>query len=696
MKEFNPDAIRNIALIGHGGSGKTTLSENILYKAGEINRIGTIEEGNTTSDYNANEIDKQISISTTPLHFEWQNTKINSIDTPGFSDFTGQVSAALHVADVAVSIIKGAEGIEVGTEVTWENVQNHKMPAAIIINKVDNEHSKFNETFEMAKERLSHDATVISYPVNEGVNFNTVVDIIKMKEIEYSDATDRKVKENDISDAHKEQAESMREELVEKIAESSEELLDKFLEEGTLNDEDLKIGIKTAILDGGLVPVFAVAATKGVGINSFLDFIVNYFPSPADRVGTKAKMKDSDQEIKIEPDTKGEPSLFVFKSLSEAHVGELSVFKVFSGTVSAGMDMINTSRDKSERLGQLFLLNGKHRTEVSKLSAGDIGAVVKLKDTHTGNTLSSKSFSLVIDNIQYPPPVIRGAVQPRSKGDEDKISTGLHTVHEENPTVTVHFDPELGQTILSGQGELQLALAVKILKDRYNVEVDLIEPKIPYRETIKAVYADAEYKHKKQSGGRGQYGHVHLKLEPLRRGTGFEFVNSIVGGVVPGRFIPAVEKGLNEIISKGILTESKVVDIRVTLFDGTFHNVDSDEVSFRLASTNAFKKGFLGAKPTLLEPIYDLTIKVTEEYMGDVMGDISSRRGKISGMEVEGPFQVIKCKVPLAELYKYSTHLRSITSGRGVHLRDFSHYEEVPRDTQEKVIAEFKKAKEEE
>ena len=696
MKEFNPDAIRNIALIGHGGSGKTTLSENMLYKAGEINRIGTIEEGNTTSDYNANEIDKQISISATPLHFEWQNTKINSIDTPGFSDFTGQVSAALHVADVAVSIIKGAEGIEVGTEVTWENVQNHKMPAAIIINKVDNEHSKFSETFEMAKERLSHDATVISYPVNEGVNFNTVVDIIKMKEIEYGNATDKKVKENDISDAHKEQAESMREELVEKIAESSEELLDKFLEEGTLNDEDLKIGIKAAILDGGLVPVFAVAATKGIGINSFLDFIVNYFPSPADRVGTKAKMKDSDQEIKIEPDTKGEPSLFVFKSLSEAHVGELSVFKVFSGTVSAGMDMINTSRDKSERLGQLFLLNGKHRTEVSKLSAGDIGAVVKLKDTHTGNTLSSKSFSLVIDNIQYPPPVIRGAVQPRSKGDEDKISTGLHTVHEENPTVTVHFDPELGQTILSGQGELQLALAVKILKDRYNVEVDLIEPKIPYRETIKAVYADAEYKHKKQSGGRGQYGHVHLKLEPLRRGTGFEFVNSIVGGVVPGRFIPAVEKGLNEIISKGILTESKVVDIRVTLFDGTFHNVDSDEVSFRLASTNAFKKGFLGAKPTLLEPIYDLTIKVTEEYMGDVMGDISSRRGKISGMEVEGPFQVIKCKVPLAELYKYSTHLRSITSGRGVHLRDFSHYEEVPRDTQEKVIAEFKKAKEEE
>lgn len=696
MKEFNPDAIRNIALIGHGGSGKTTLSENILYKAGEINRIGTIEEGNTTSDYNANEIDKQISISATPIHFQWQNTKINSIDTPGFSDFSGQVSAALHVADVAVSIIKGAEGIEVGTEVTWENVQNHKMPAAVIINKIDNEHSKFNETFEMVKERLSQDATIISYPVNEGVNFDTVVDIIKMKEIQYAEATDKSLKESDITDAHKEQAESMREELIEKIAESSEELLDKFLEEGTLNDEDLKTGLKAAILDGGFVPVFATAAIKGAGINSFLDFVVSYFPSPADRVGTKAKIKDSDQEVKIEADPKGEPSLFVFKSLSEAHVGELSVFKVFSGTLSAGMDMMNTSRDKSERLGQLFLLNGKHRTEVSKLSAGDIGAVVKLKDTHTGNTLSSKSYSVIIDNIEYPPSVIRGAVQPRSKGDEDKISTGLHTVHEENPTVKVHFDPELGQTILSGQGELQLALAVKILKDRYNVEVDLVEPKIPYRETIKAACLDAEYKHKKQSGGRGQYGHVHIKLEPLPRGTGSEFVNSIVGGVVPGRFIPAVEKGLNEIISRGILTESKVVDIRTTLFDGTFHNVDSDEVSFRIASSNAFKKGFMAAKPTLLEPIYDLTIKVPEEYMGDVMGDISSRRGKISGMEVEGPFQLIKCKVPLAELYKYSTHLRSITSGRGVHLRDFSHYEEVPRDTQEKVIAEFKKAKEEE
>ncbi len=696
MKVFNPDAIRNIAFIGHGGSGKTLLSEVMLYNAGEINRIGSIEEGNTTSDFNKNEISKQISLSATPLHLEWNDTKINIIDTPGYSDFTGQVSAGLHVADVAVSVIKAAEGVEVGTEVTWENVHKHKMPAAIIINKVDNEHSNFQGTFEIAKDRLNNDATIISYPVNEGVNFSTVIDIMKMKEITFESAESKKFTEKEISDEHKEQAESMREELVEKIAESSEELLDKFFEEGTLNDEELKQGLITAIKTRSIMPVFATSATSGVGIANFLDFVENFFPSPVDRIGCKANMVGSEDSIDIKCEIDAEPTAFVFKSLSEAHVGELSVFKVFSGTLKAGMDMLNTTREKSERLGQLFILNGKNRKEVTELTAGDIGAVVKLKDTHTGNTLATKTYPVLIDDIDYPAPTIRAAVVARSKGDEDKISTGLHTFHEENPTVEVHFDPELGQTIISGQGELQLDLAVKMLKDRYKVEVDLIEPKIPYRETIKKTIENAEYKHKKQSGGRGQYGHVVLKMEPLPRGTGIEFVDAIVGGVVPRNFIPAVEKGLTEITAKGILTESKVVDIKTTLHFGSYHNVDSDEVSFKLATTNAFKKGFLEAKPILLEPIFDVSVKVPETYMGDVMGDISSRRGKISGMEAEGPFQVIKAKVPLAELYKYSTHLRSITSGRGVHARAFSHYEEMPKDAQEKVIADFKKAKEEE
>jgi elongation factor G len=542
---------------------------------------------------------------------------------------------------------------------------------------------------------LSSDATIISFPTSEGLNFNAVVDIAKMKLIKFEDGNAKKFSEEEIPAEFKEKADKLREELVEKIAESDEDLMNKYFEEGTLSDEDLTQGLKAAILSRGLVPVFAVSATKGVGIQNFLDFAAEYLPSPADRSPITAKLKGEDTEVEIACDPNGEAACLVFKSLNEQHVGELSIFKVYAGTLEAGMDLINTSRDKTERLGQLFVLNGKNRKEVTKVSAGDIGAVVKLKDTHTGNTLASKNRQVILPEIEFPESVIRGAVKPKSKGDEDKISSGLHTVHEEDPTLTVHFDPELGETIISGQGELQLSLAVKLLKDRYNVEVDLDEPRIPYRETIKGVCEDAEYKHKKQSGGRGQYGHVHLKLEPLPRGTGFEFVNAIVGGVVPGRFIPAVEKGLNEIMTKGILTGSKVIDVKVTLFDGTFHNVDSDEVSFKIAAAQAFKKGFMSAKPVILEPIYDIEVKVPEEFMGDVMGDISSRRGKISGMESEGPFQIIKAKIPLAELYKYSTHLRSLTSGRGTHKRNFSHYEDVPKDVEAKIIDEYNKSKEE-
>ena len=696
LKQYSPDAIRNIAFIGHSGSGKTSISELLLFTAGEINRIGHIEEGNTISDFNPNEIERQISISSTPLHLEWKDKKINILDTPGYSDFIGQVIASLYVADTAVAVVKSAEGIEVNTETTWDFVNKFELPASVIINKIDNEHSKFNETVELVKSRLTNDATVITYPVVEGSNFDSVIDLVKMKLVTYGEAGSKKVTLSDIPADLKEDADLRHEELIEKVAESDEDLMNKFFDQGTLSEEDLTKGLKSAINRRVLIPIFAVSTAKGVGLNNFLDFTASYFPAPSERPLMKGKIKDTDKEVEIKCDPNGETALLVFKSLNEQHVGELSIFKVYSGSIHAGQDLQNTTRDKAERLGQLFVLNGKNRTEVQSLSAGDIGSVVKLKDTHTGNTLSSKAYSVVINPIEFPESVIRGAIKPKSKGDEDKISSGLHTVHEEDPTLKVQFDPELGQTIVSGQGELQLGLAVKLLKDRYNVEVELVEPKIPYRETIKGVCEDSEYKHKKQSGGRGQYGHVHLKLEPQPRGTGFEFVDAIVGGVVPGRFIPAVEKGLREIMEKGILTSSKVIDVKVTLFDGTYHNVDSDEVSFRLAASQAFKKGFVAAKPVILEPIYDITIKVPEEYMGDVMGDVSSRRGKISGMDTEGPFQLIKAKVPLSELYKYSTHLRSLTSGRGMHFRSFSHYEEVPKDIEAKIIEEFKKAKEEE
>lgn len=696
MKEYNAEAIRNIAFVGHGGSGKTTISEILLFTSGETNRIGKVEEGNTISDFNSNEIEKRISIAASPLHVEWNGTKINILDTPGFPDFIGQVISSLHVTDLAISVVKSFEGIEVGTEQTWGLIRKNNLPAAVIINKCDNEHSKFFETVAQAKVRLSHDITIVSYPAKEGLNFTSVIDLLKMKMISYGDAGSKKITEEEIPADLKANADKLREVLIEKIAESSEELMNKFFEEGSLNDDEIQNGLKTSIVKGGLIPVFAFAATRGIGQNTFLDFATKYFPAPNEREPIEAIMKEGGKKVKVACDSKSEVSLLIFKSLSEQHVGELSIFKVYSGSLTPGMDLQNTHKDKIERLGQIYVLNGHNRKDVSKLNAGDIGAVVKLKDSHTGDTLSSKNFTIVLPEIEYPEPVIRFAVKPKAKGDEDKISAALHTAHEEEPTLRTKFDGEISQTIVSGQGELQLNLAIKLLKDRYGVEVELVEPRIPYRETIKGKCEDSEYKHKKQSGGRGQYGHVHLKLEPMPRGTGYEFVDAIVGGVVPGRFVPAVEKGLKEIMTKGILTGSKVVDVRVTLFDGTYHAVDSDEVSFKIAASQAFKKGFMEAKPMLLEPIYDINVKIPEKYMGDVMGDISGRRGKIQNMDSDNSFQIIKAKVPLAELHKYSTQLRSLTSGRGMFSMSFSHYEEVPKETEAKVIEEYQKHKEEE
>ena len=696
MKEYISEAIRNIAFVGHGGSGKTSLSEIILYTAKEINRIGKIEDGNTVSDYTPNEIDKQISISSSLMNVEWNNTKINIVDAPGFSDFIGDVKSALKVCDTAVMVVKSAEGMEVGTDAAKSVIDEYKLPFSIIINKVDSEHSTFFDTYENIKERVHPGATVITYPVSEGINFNGVVDIISMKAYIYGEAGSRNVTESEIPGNLKEQAEGFRTQLIEKVAELSEDLMNKYFEGGALSDEDLKKGLKASIINGNLVPVFALSATKAVGVNNFLDFVSNNFPSPIDRGTVSAKLANKNEPVQVKVDSNGEPVLFIFKTISEQHVGELSLFKLFSGKVSPGMDLLNENNNKTERLNQLFTLNGHNRKDISQVVAGDIAAVVKLKDTHTNNTIASKNYSVIIDPIEFPDPVIRGAIKAKAKGDEDKIATGLHTLHEEDPSFNVKFDPEISQTIISGQGELQLLLAVKRLKDRYGVEVELVEPRIPFRETIKAVANDVEYKHKKQSGGRGQYGHIHIKMEPLPRGKGFEFVNAIVGGVVPGRFIPAVEKGVIETMTKGVLAGNQVVDVKVTLFDGTYHTVDSDEMSFKIAASQGFKKGFLEAKPVLLEPIYEIEVKVPEEYMGDVMGDISSKRGKILGMDSDGRFQVIKALVPLAELYKYSTNLRSLTQGRGVHKRKFDHYEEMPKEIEQKVIEDYKKSREEE
>ena len=695
MKEYSPELIRNIALIGHGGSGKTSLSEIFLYTAGETTRIGNILEGNTVSDYTANEIEKQISISTTLMHLEWNGKKINILDTPGYSDFIGDVKSAMKVSDTAVMILKSAEGVEVGSEMSGKFVDEFALPSAIIINKVDNEHSTFFETYEKAKERLTSGAIIVTYPLTEGVVFDTIIDVLKMKAYTYGEAGSKKITESEIPADQIAKAEEYRVQLIEKVAETNEELMNKYFEEGALSESDLENGIKLAILNRSLTPVFATAAVRAVGMNNFLDFVSSYLPSPADRGGEEATLADKEDKVLVKPDPSGEPVIFIFKTVAEQHVGELSLFKVYSGTVKAGLDLVNEANSKVERLSQLSILNGRNRKDAQQIMAGDFGAVVKLKDTHTNNTLASKNFPVIVNPIKFPEAVIRSAILPKAKGDEDKIASGLHTLHEEDPSFYVFYDPEISQTIISGQGELQLSLAAKRLKERYKVDVDLIEPKIPYRETIKGRVDDVEYKHKKQSGGRGQYGHVHFKMEPLPRGAGFEFVDAIVGGVVPGRFIPAVEKGIVEIMGKGVLSGNKVVDVKVTLHFGSYHDVDSDEMSFKLAATQCFKKGFLECKPCLLEPIYEVEVIVPDEYMGDVMGDISSRRGKILGMDSDGHFQIIKANVPLSELYKYSSQLRSLTQGRGAHKRKFSHYEEVPKEVEQKVIDEYNRSREE-
>ncbi len=695
MKEYTSENIRNLALVGHGGSGKTSLAELALFTGGEINRIGSIAEGTTISDYSVNEIDKKFSISLSLLHLEWNNTKINIIDTPGYSDFIGEVKCGMRVCDTAILVLSSPQGVEVGSEITEKFISEFKLPSVIIINKIDHERSNFEQTLKQAQERIHTGTVVISYPLNEGPATDTIIDVFKMKAYQYGAPGTKKVTEMDIPASEKERADAYRVSLVEKIAEQNEELMNKYFEEGTLSDDEIVNGLSDAILAGVLVPVFAVSSVKGIGINNFLDFVVKDLPTPITHGSVEGRLKDSDKRVKVPLDPKGEPVLFVFKTVVEQHLGELSLFRIYSGKIQQGMDLLNEANGKIERLNQLSVLNGRNRSDSGVLHAGDLGAVVKLKDTHTNNTLASKNFSVILDEIKFPTPIIDSALLPKAKGDEDKIANGLHTLHEEDPAFTSKYDPELGQTVISGQGEIHLDLAVKRLKERYHVDVDLVQPKIPYRETIRGICPSAEYKHKKQSGGRGQFGHVFLKLEPLPRGTGFQFEDAIVGGVVPGRFVPAIEKGIVETMAKGILSGCTIIDIKATLFDGSFHAVDSDDMSFKIASSMCFKKAFMEAKPALLEPISEIAVTIPEECMGDVMGDISSRRGKILGMESDGHFQIIKCLVPLAELYKYSSTLRSLTAGRGTHTRKFSHYEDVPKEVENKIVEEYKKSREE-
>jgi elongation factor G len=697
MKEFTPDHIRNLALIGHGGAGKTSIAEAMLFSAGSTTRLGRVEEGNTLSDYHPDEIERQISINASLLFCEWKNHKINILDTPGYTDFTGEVKASLRVADTALVLIKAVEGAEVGTEIVWKYTTEFGNAAVFVVNKLDQENADFERTLQQAREMISHDIIPVQFPLKAGLGFDSIVDVIRMKLLKFQPGGNGKCTETEIPEEARAKAQEMRQGLLELIAETDETLLNRYLEQGGLSEDELRQGLRSGMRSRKLFPLLCSSSTQNVGVSTLLDFIVEYAPAPIDRGelhGRTPGGEDEAKEVVSPQDPAGPPSLFVFKTVSESHVGELSYFRVCSGSVSPGLDMVNESNGKTERIAQLFVMNGKDRKEINLLAAGDLGAVVKLKDTHTNNTLSSKNFPVVYTPVEFPLPVFHAAINPKAKGDEDRMSTGLHAIHQEDPTFVFRVEGELHQTIISGQGELHLNIVVKRLKQRYNVDVDLAEPRVAYRETIKAVVKDAEYKHKKQTGGHGQYGHVHLRVEPLKRGQGFEFLDEIVGGVVPGKFIPAVEKGVVESMKEGPLAGYPVVDVRVALHYGSYHDVDSSEMAFKIAGSQAFRKGFLEARPILLEPIYNIEVKVPEDAMGDVMGDISSRRGKIAGMESAGRYQIIRAQVPAAELHKYATILRSKTGGRGVFNASMSHYEEVPREVAEKVIAASDKAKE--
>ena len=693
MKEYNSGDIRNLAIIGHGACGKTILSEAMLANGGVVNRIGSIENGSTVSDYHPDEHSRQISMHATALHVEWDDKKINFIDTPGYLDFVGETLGALAVVDMAMIVIHAAQGIEVGTEQMWANATKQSIPKILVVNGLDREHTKFDEILKSARERFGKNVFPLLLPVNAGPGFNKVIDVIRSEFINYQTDGSGKYNESPADGEWVDKVNELHEQFIEYIAESDDTLLEKFFEEGSLSEEEMRNGIHAAFQSQSFIPLFCTSAATNVGVNRLLDFIGKYGSSPVDRAIIPAKSVDGkeDIEIKLEsPDTVAQ----VFKTISEAHVGDLSFFRVYSGRINTGEDLSNTTQGSTERMGQLFVLNGKNRTSVQHLNGGDIGAVVKLKNTHTGDTLCTGKAKVLLQPTEYPNPNIHAAIKLKAKGDEEKISMGLASLHEEDPTFVYRVDNEVRQTIISGQGELHLKAAVERLKNRFDVEIEMIEPKIPYRETIMAK-GESKYRHKKQSGGAGQFAEVWMRIEPKKRGDGIEFIDTLHGQNVDRVFVPSVEKGVQAACLEGIIAGYHVVDVKVDFYDGKQHPVDSKDIAFQTAGKWAFREAFRSAKPCLLEPITNVEVKVPEEFMGDVMGDISGRRGKIMGMDSDGGFQIIKAQLPQAELHNYATTIRSLTGGRGLHSEEFSHYEKMPADHEKKVIAEYQKSKEE-
>ena len=695
MLNFETGNIRNVAMIAHSGAGKTSLVEAMLFSSGMTDRLGSVQDGTTVTDFEPEEIDRKITITSALAFCNWNKYRINLIDTPGFINFIEDTKGCLRVVDGAVILVSAISGVKAETEKVWKYACEYEIPRIVFINKMDKDTANFERALDEIQKSFETEPIPLQIPIGAGDSFSGIIDLVSMKAFTLSGS---KIVEGDIPAELGEEADKYRKKLVEKIAESDDALLEKYLEGNELTPDEILAGIKEGSLSRKYIPVSCGAATKNIGTANLLNTIVLCLPSPVEMatiVPIRGKNpKDNTDALRKPADT--EPlSAFVFKTIADPYAGKLSLFRVYAGTLKADSNVYNSTADTKERIGQIFYLQGKKHVPVQTLGAGEIAVVAKLKETNTGDTLCDEAKPIILEKVKFANPIISYAIAPKSKGDEEKVSVALHKVLEEDPTLRFSRDEEAKEMLISGMGQVHIEVMLERLKRRFGVEIEMKTPKIPYRETIRGS-ATVQGKYKKQSGGKGQYGDCHITIEPLPRGTGFEFVDKIVGGAIPRQYIPAVEKGIIEAMHEGVVAGYQTVDLRVTLFDGSYHTVDSSEMAFKIAGSMAIKKAVQEAKPILLEPIMKTEITIPEESLGAIIGDLNSKRGKVQGVEPQaGGNQKINALVPMSEMLTYANQLHSLTSGRGLYSMEFSHYEEVPAHLAQKIIAERQEQKQE-
>ena len=688
MKSHKVEELRNVSLVAHSSAGKTSLTEAMLYNTGALSRLGRVDEGNTVSDFDAEEIRRRISVNTAVVPWEWENYKVNLLDTPGYADFVGEVKGAIRVSDGVVVVLCATSGVEVGSELVWQYADERKLPRLAFINKMDRENASFQRTLEQMKVKFSTSFLPLQLPVGTHSSFKGVIDLLSMQAF-MGDGS----KASEIPAELRDEAQTMRQQVVEMAAEADDELIVKYLDGGELSAEEVNRGLANAVAAGKLVPVFCGSATQNIGVRLLQQAIIRYLPSPAETVTTAKKLRDNAEET-LKPNSAGPLATLVFKTMADPYVGKLTYFRIYSGALQSDSRVINANKGEEERVGQLFFLTGKEQTPVKEVAAGDIGVVAKLQFTATGDTLCDKDHPVTLPGIVFPHPVAFAAISPKTKADLDKMGSALARLVEEDPTLVVHRDADTGETVVSGMGDSHIDIAVKRLQLKFGVEVVTAVPKVPYKETI-TKKVEVQGRHKKQTGGRGQFGDIWVRFDPLPRDAGFEFSDEVFGGHVPHNFIPAVEKGMREALEKGVLAGYPATDFRAALTDGSSHPVDSSEIAFKLAAHIAFKKGMEEGGAILLEPVMKVTIVVPEQFMGDVLGDLNTKRARVMGMDQLRGNSVINAEAPLGEMQRYAADLRSMTQGRGYFSMEFGHYDPVPAHITQTIIDQAAKDKEE-